>query len=161
MDKNTYLKVKQIALADWRAAVDDLTRHIPPAPTNVNLVRMVNDDPKTPSNLYHEAFQALIAFERNRSQPKGTVAGIPDRKRTAAQATKDMVDDFGRLLDMIGQAVNTMGAEPSWPVYGTLASSRQTMIDVLVHVGDLDEKAIKETLDEMRDDGTGAQAGGA
>jgi hypothetical protein len=86
-----------------------------------------------------------------------TMAG----KNPPAQTTKEYADDIGRLLDMIGQAVNTMAAEPSWPVAGTLGSTRQTLIDVLAHVGDLDERAIKETLDEMRDDGTGAQAGGA
>jgi hypothetical protein len=96
-------------------------------------------------------------MERNRSQPKGTVAGIPERKRTAAQACKEHADDIGRLLDMIGQAVNTLAVEPTWPVAGTLGSSRQSLIDILVHVGDLDEGAIKETMDEMRADAHAAK----
>jgi hypothetical protein len=160
VDGMNYLKAKQIPTADWQDALDDLTRHIKPKPTNVDLVRMVNDDPKAPSGVYLAAFQALVAFERNRSQPKGTVAGgsrLPELRRTAEEATKEHANDIGCLLDMIGQAVNRMAAEPTWPVAGTLATSRQSLIDILVHVGDLDESAIKDTLDEMRADAHAAE----
>lgn len=171
MDRKQYIKVKQIAAEDWQSALDDLAQQAKPAPAKLNLVRMVYDDPKAPQDVYKEAFRALMAMERNRSQPKGTVAETPlarlarakmqrsrdrsDRNRAACQ---EAANDIGCLLDMIGQAVNAkLGPQADGATLGTLIDVRNSLMDVLVRVGDLEESAIRETLMCIRADAHAAK----